>query len=61
MRSWADSSSSKKFDAAVVDREIDNLREQLREKIQEVSMRDYFDARLFIDRIESTLRMPAKS
>jgi hypothetical protein len=61
MQNWATSSTSKKFDAAAVDQEIETLREQLRGKTQEVSMQDYFDARLFIDRLESTLRMPTKS
>jgi hypothetical protein len=61
LQSWASSSDLKKFDPATVDQEIGKLREQLREKIQEVSMRDYFDARLFLDRLESTLRMPTKT
>ncbi len=61
MQSWANSSALVKFDQAAVDREISSLREHLREKIQEVTMSDYFNARLFLDRLESTIRMPTKT
>jgi hypothetical protein len=62
LKNWATSKGEKgSFDFDSVDREIASLRDQLKEIVSQTSLQEYFDGRLFIDRLDSSLRMPSKS
>jgi hypothetical protein len=62
LRHWAQAQSEHNtFDFAAVDREIISLRDQLKDVVPKSTLQEYFDARLFIDRLDSTLRTTQKS